>query len=58
LRIDAVLADAAHVTDPLSLRRTAESLGAELVVADVAEPGSHLRHDPARLATVYRQILG
>jgi uncharacterized cofD-like protein len=58
LRIDAVLADTAHVTDAASLRRTAESLGADLFVADVAEPGSHLRHDPVRLADVYRQILG
>jgi uncharacterized cofD-like protein len=56
LRIDVVLADTAHVPDPRSLRRTAESLGAELVIADVAEPGSDLRHDPARLAAVLRSI--
>jgi uncharacterized cofD-like protein len=57
LRIDVVLADTAHVPDPKSLRRTAESLGAELVIADVAEPGSDLRHDPARLAAVFRTLL-
>jgi uncharacterized cofD-like protein len=56
LRIDVVLADTAHVPDPRSLRRTAESLGAALVIADVAEPGSDLRHDPARLAAVLRSI--
>jgi uncharacterized cofD-like protein len=57
LRIDVVLADAAHVTDTRSLRRTAEGLGAELVVADVATPGPDLRHDPLRLAATYREIL-
>ncbi len=57
LRIDVVLADTAHVPDARSLRRTAESLGAELVVADIADPGSHLRHDPARLAATYRGLL-
>ena len=57
LRIDVVLADTAHVPDPRSLRRTAESLGAELVIADVAEPGSDLRHDPERLAAAFRTLL-
>ncbi len=57
LRIDVVLADTAHVSDTRSLRRTAEALGAELVVADVAAPGANLRHDPLRLAATYREIL-
>jgi uncharacterized cofD-like protein len=57
LRIDVVLADTAHVSDTRSLRRTAEALGAELVVADVSAPGSGLRHDPLRLAATYREIL-
>src|SRR4029079_2244330 len=33
LRIDVVLADTGHVPDPESLRRTAQSLGGELVIA-------------------------
>jgi len=57
LRIDVVLADTAHVPDTRSLRRTAESLGAELVVADIAAVGQHLRHDPALLADLYRRLL-
>src|SRR6266511_1681492 len=57
LRIDVVLADTAHVPDTRSLRRTAESLGAELVVADIAAVGQHLRHDPALLAGLYRRLL-
>jgi uncharacterized cofD-like protein len=56
-RIDVVLADAGHVPDIRSLRRTAESLGAELVLADVADPDAHLRHHPQRLAETYRRIL-
>jgi uncharacterized cofD-like protein len=57
LRIDVVLADEGHVPDPESLRRTAEGLGAELVVADIADDGQHLRHDPGKLAKLYRELL-
>lgn len=57
LRIDIVLADTAHVPDPRSLRRTAESLGADLVIADIAAPAAHLRHDPLRLAATYRRLM-
>jgi 2-phospho-L-lactate transferase/gluconeogenesis factor (CofD/UPF0052 family) len=57
LRIDVVVADSAHVPDARSLRRTAESLGADLVVADIADHASHLRHDPLRLAATYRRLM-
>jgi uncharacterized cofD-like protein len=57
LRIDVVLADSGHVSDQRSLRRTAESLGAELVIADVADPPPNLRHDPLRLAATYRRLM-
>jgi uncharacterized cofD-like protein len=56
LRIDVVLADTGHVPDPDSLRRTAASLGAELVVADIAADDQHLHHDPTKLAKIYREI--
>ena len=56
LRIDVVLADAGHVPDPASLRRTAESLGAEVVIADIADDDRHLHHAPDKLAKVYREI--
>jgi uncharacterized cofD-like protein len=57
LRIDVVLADGGHVTDQRSLRRTAESLGADLVIADVADPAPNLHHDPLRLAAIYRRLM-
>jgi uncharacterized cofD-like protein len=56
LRIDVVLADEGHVPDPASLRRTAESLGAALVIADIADDHQHLHHDPAKLAKIYGEI--
>jgi uncharacterized cofD-like protein len=57
LRIDVVLADTGHVSDPRSLRRTAEALGADLVIADIADPAATLRHDPLRLAATYRRLM-
>jgi uncharacterized cofD-like protein len=56
LRIDVVLADAGHVPDPESLRLTAQSLGAELVIADIADDDRDLHHAPDKLAKVYREI--
>jgi uncharacterized cofD-like protein len=58
LRIDVVVADREHVPDPGSLRRTAGSLGAELVIADIADEHRHLHHDPGKLAKVYREVFG
>jgi len=57
LRVDVVLADRQSVQDVAALRRTASSLGAELVVADVAVGDGSPRHDPQRLAKTYAEIL-
>jgi uncharacterized cofD-like protein len=56
LRIDVVLADQGHVPDPASLRRTAESLGADLVIADIADDNRQLHHAPDKLTKVFREI--
>ena len=58
LRIDVVLADAGQAGDILALEETAASLGARVVVADVAARDGSPRHDPARLAGAYLAILG
>lgn len=55
--LDVVLADSSAVTDEAGLRRTADVLGAELVVADIAMGDGSPRHDPPRLAAAYASIL-
>lgn len=58
LRLDVVLADHRFAdTDP-HLASYARSLGAELVVADLAVRDGTARHDPLRLASVYAEIMG
>lgn len=57
LKLDVVLADERTVGDLESLRRTAASLGAELVVADVAADDGSPRHDPVKLANAYAGFL-
>jgi uncharacterized cofD-like protein len=57
VRVDVVLADRQSVQDVAALRRAAHSLGAELVVADVAVDDGSPRHDPQRLAKAYAEIL-
>jgi uncharacterized cofD-like protein len=57
LRADVVLADRGAVHDVDSLRQSAASLGAELVVDDVAMGDGTARHDPRRLADAYERIL-
>ena len=57
VRVDVVLADRQSVQDVAALRRAAHSLGAELIVADVAVDDGSPRHDPQRLATAYAEIL-
>lgn len=56
LRIDVVLADQNRVSDPVALRAMAASIGARLVVDDVAAPDGTARHDPLRLAAAYEEI--
>ena len=57
LELDVVVADEKTVVSGLtSLREAAAGFGAELVVADVACADGTPRHDPGRLAAVYREI--
>jgi len=59
LELDVVIADERMVGQGLTtLRDAAAGFGAELVVADVACADGTPRHDPVRLAAVYREIFG
>lgn len=59
LHLDVVLADVSVVQDGGSLlRRVAADIGAEVVIAPVAEIDRTGRHDSLRLAAAYRDILG
>jgi uncharacterized cofD-like protein len=55
LTLDAVVADRSSVPDPEELRAAAASLGAELVLADIADPRAHGVHAPLALAAAYEQ---
>lgn len=57
LRIDTVIADSGTVEDTENLQKTASSLGAALVVAEVAMPDGSARHDPLRLAAVLEDVM-
>jgi uncharacterized cofD-like protein len=57
LRIDAVVADDAAVTDIPGLRAAAGRLGARVVLAPVAVGDGTPRHDPVLLARAYRAVL-
>ena len=56
LRIDVVLADRGVVTDASALSEAAGRLGADLVLADVAERDGTPQHDILRLAAAYREV--
>jgi len=58
LKVHTVLADRGSVDDPDALARAVASYGAQLVVAEVAADDASSRHDPARLAQVFTEILG
>ena len=58
LRLDVVLADSGFAFDDPHLASRADSLGARLVVADLAARDGSPRHDPLRLASAYAEILG
>ena len=58
LRLDVVLADASFGSDDSHLGKWADSLGAELVVADLAARDGSPRHDPLRLASAYAEVMG
>ncbi|RNI24630.1 gluconeogenesis factor YvcK family protein [Flexivirga caeni] len=58
LHLDVVLADPSVVVDGgEQLRSTAESLGAEVVFADVADSDRPGAHDTLRLAAAYRDVV-
>lgn len=56
--VDIVLSDVHAVTDCGSLQAAARSLGARLVLEDVAAADGSPRHDTDRLAAAYARILG
>ncbi|MBA8794270.1 putative cofD-like protein [Friedmanniella endophytica] len=58
LRLDVVLADSRFVGDDDHLEAYAHSLGAELVVEELAARDGSARHDPLRLASAYAGIMG
>ena len=58
LRLDVVLVDASVAADDRHLDRWTRSLGAELVVADLAARDGSPRHDTLRLASAYAEIMG
>ncbi len=53
-----VLADSYFAAEDPHLHAYAESLGAQLVVADLAARDGSPRHDPLRLASAYADIMG
>ncbi len=57
LRLDVVLADARFAGGDPHLPGWAKSLGAELVVADLAARDGSPRHDTLRLASAYAEIM-
>lgn len=58
LRLDVVLADSRFARDDRHLEAYAQSLGAELMIADLAARDGSARHDPLRLASAYAEIMG
>ena len=58
LRLDVVLVDSRFAGEDAHLEAYAKSLGAELVVEDLAARDGSARHDPFRLASAYAAIMG
>jgi uncharacterized cofD-like protein len=58
LAFDVVIADRSEVDDPRGLGELCRTLGAELVIADMAAVDGSARHDPERLASVFGEVLG
>jgi uncharacterized cofD-like protein len=58
LRLDVVLVDSRFAADDRHLHTWVRSLGAELVVADLAARDGSARHDTLRLASAYAEIMG
>jgi uncharacterized cofD-like protein len=58
LRLDVVLADSGFASEDPHLPVWADSLGARLVVADLAARDGSPRHDPLRLGSAYAEVMG
>jgi uncharacterized cofD-like protein len=56
LRVDVVLADERTSPHPEGLRAVTQSMGAQLLVRNVAQPDGSARHDPLRLAAAFRDL--
>lgn len=57
LRVDAVIADRHSVPAPAYLHRAAARLGAQALLADIADPAAAGRHAPDALASSVREAL-
>ena len=58
LRVDTVLADGRWVGEPEPVRRAAEALGAQLVLAPMAVADGRPKHDPESLGVALVPVLG
>jgi uncharacterized cofD-like protein len=58
LTVDVVIADHRAVDQEDTLREVTASLGAELMIADVADDTNPAAHDPKRLADAYATLMG
>lgn len=56
LRFDAIIVDESFASGDVELVDYAQRLGARLVVADIRLHNGSSRHDPLRLASVYRDV--
>lgn len=57
LTVDVVMADPAAIGDERALQTVCSTLGARLVVSEVADPARDGVHDPLRLAAAYRDVI-
>lgn len=58
LRLDTIIADDTFARDDRHLPAYAESLGARVVLADLAMRDGSPRHDPLRLGSIYAEVMG
>lgn len=58
LRLDTIVADDAFARDDRHLPAYAASLGAQVVLADLAMRDGTPRHDPLRLGSIYAEVMG
>lgn len=58
LRLDTIVADDAFARGDRHLVTYAESLGAQVVLADLAMRDGTPRHDPLRLGSIYAEVMG